>query len=196
MSKTFVKGAQEMIYGGLLIGFASAISVVLTKGNIMHTIIYSLSKPLAWWRDDFRCRDVCCQRCLQYFCSVRLRASHDCHADHGAVADHAQPDQHLLPPGGAGASQPAISMSALDVTRSLPGDVTSDMDLALWQAAKTILKLETGKTSDGLDALITRLKVAGYDTFVFENTLLANAAQKKTGHQQGSCWADNSVKKE
>jgi uncharacterized ion transporter superfamily protein YfcC len=46
MAKTFVKGAQEMIYGGLLIGFASAISVVLTKGNIMHTIIYSLAKPL------------------------------------------------------------------------------------------------------------------------------------------------------
>jgi uncharacterized ion transporter superfamily protein YfcC len=47
MAKTFVKGAQEMIYGGLLIGFASSISVVLTKGNIMHTIIYSLAKPLA-----------------------------------------------------------------------------------------------------------------------------------------------------
>jgi uncharacterized ion transporter superfamily protein YfcC len=48
MAKTFVKGAQEMIYGGLLIGFASSISVVLTKGNIMHTIIYSLAKPLAF----------------------------------------------------------------------------------------------------------------------------------------------------
>jgi uncharacterized ion transporter superfamily protein YfcC len=46
MAKTFVKGAQEMMYGGLLIGFASSISVVLTKGNIMHTIIYSLAKPL------------------------------------------------------------------------------------------------------------------------------------------------------
>jgi uncharacterized ion transporter superfamily protein YfcC len=47
MAKAFVKGAQEMMYGGLLIGFASSISVVLTKGNIMHTIIYSLAKPLA-----------------------------------------------------------------------------------------------------------------------------------------------------
>jgi uncharacterized ion transporter superfamily protein YfcC len=47
MAKTFVKGAQEMMYGGLLIGFASSISVVLTKGNIMHTIIYYLAKPLA-----------------------------------------------------------------------------------------------------------------------------------------------------
>ncbi len=47
MAKTFVKGAQGMIYGGLLIGFASAISVVLAQGNIMHTIIYSLAKPLA-----------------------------------------------------------------------------------------------------------------------------------------------------
>jgi uncharacterized ion transporter superfamily protein YfcC len=48
IAKTFVKGAQEMIYGGLLIGFASSISVVLTKGNIMHTIINFLAKPLAW----------------------------------------------------------------------------------------------------------------------------------------------------
>jgi uncharacterized ion transporter superfamily protein YfcC len=47
MAITFVKGAQEMVYGGLLIGFAGSISVVLTKGNIMHTIIYSLAKPLA-----------------------------------------------------------------------------------------------------------------------------------------------------
>ncbi len=47
MARTFVKGAQGMIYGGLLIGFASSISVVLNKGNIMHTIIYSLAKPLA-----------------------------------------------------------------------------------------------------------------------------------------------------
>jgi uncharacterized ion transporter superfamily protein YfcC len=47
MAKTFVKGAQDMIYGGLLIGFASSISVVLAKGNIMHTIIYFLAKPLA-----------------------------------------------------------------------------------------------------------------------------------------------------
>jgi uncharacterized ion transporter superfamily protein YfcC len=47
MARTFVKGAQEMMYGGLLIGFASSISVVLSKGNIMHTIIYSLAKPLA-----------------------------------------------------------------------------------------------------------------------------------------------------
>jgi uncharacterized ion transporter superfamily protein YfcC len=47
MARTFVKGAQEMTYGGLLIGFASSISVVLTKGNIMHTIIFYLAKPLA-----------------------------------------------------------------------------------------------------------------------------------------------------
>jgi pyruvate,water dikinase len=44
---------------------------------------------------------------------------------------------HLLPRG-AGASQPGISMSALDVTRALPGNVTTEMDLALWQAAKAI----------------------------------------------------------
>ena len=40
---------------------------------------------------------------------------------------------HLLPHAGAG-----ISISAMDVTRALPGNVTTEMDLALWQAAKAI----------------------------------------------------------
>ena len=46
-------------------------------------------------------------------------------------------------------------------------------------AAKTIIKLESGRISNDFEALIARLKDAGYDTFVFENTVFANEAQKK-----------------
>lgn len=46
ISRNFMKGCKEMAYGAILIGFASAISVLLTDGNIIHTIIYGLSLPL------------------------------------------------------------------------------------------------------------------------------------------------------
>ena len=45
-------------------------------------------------------------------------------------------------------------------------------------AAKTIMKIEAGKISEELSALITRLQNAGYDTFVFENVGLAGEAQR------------------
>ena len=48
-------------------------------------------------------------------------------------------------------------------------------------AAKTILKLEEGRISDDFEALIARLKDAGYDAFVFENAVFANEAQTKLG---------------
>ena len=46
-------------------------------------------------------------------------------------------------------------------------------------AAKAIVKIEAGKISEELLALITRLQDAGYDTFVFENAGLAGEAQKR-----------------
>jgi len=46
-------------------------------------------------------------------------------------------------------------------------------------AAKALMKLEAGKISDELSALIARLKDAGYDVFAFENAGLATEAQKK-----------------
>ena len=46
ISRAFMKGCREMAYGAILIGFASAISVLLTDGNIIHTIIYAASLPL------------------------------------------------------------------------------------------------------------------------------------------------------
>jgi len=45
-------------------------------------------------------------------------------------------------------------------------------------AAKAIVKIEAGKISEELLALITRLQDAGYDTFVFENAGLAGEAQR------------------
>ncbi|MCI8741324.1 MAG: YfcC family protein [Lachnospiraceae bacterium] len=46
ISRSFMKGCREMAYGAILIGFASAIAVLLTDGNIIHTIIYAASLPL------------------------------------------------------------------------------------------------------------------------------------------------------
>jgi len=46
-------------------------------------------------------------------------------------------------------------------------------------AAKSLLRAESGKLSDQPTSLITLLKNAGYDTFVFSNAKLAEEAQKK-----------------
>lgn len=46
MAKSFVKGAQSMVFGALVIGFASAITIVLTEGSVIHSIIYYLTIPL------------------------------------------------------------------------------------------------------------------------------------------------------
>jgi nucleolar protein 56 len=46
-------------------------------------------------------------------------------------------------------------------------------------AAKALAKLETGKVSSELSALVNKLKDAGYDVFAFENAAVAADAQKK-----------------
>jgi nucleolar protein 56 len=46
-------------------------------------------------------------------------------------------------------------------------------------AARSLLKTEAGKLSDELFSLVTLLKNAGYDTFVFENASLAQEVQRK-----------------
>lgn len=46
ISSEFVKGASNMTYGALIIGVAKAVSVIMVYGNIMDTIIYSLSKMI------------------------------------------------------------------------------------------------------------------------------------------------------
>jgi nucleolar protein 56 len=45
-------------------------------------------------------------------------------------------------------------------------------------AAKNILKIESGKISE-ITSLITKLQVAGYDTFIFENAAIADEVQQK-----------------
>jgi len=46
-------------------------------------------------------------------------------------------------------------------------------------AAKSLLKTESGKISDEVSSLISLLASVGYDTFVFENGKLAEEAQRK-----------------
>jgi uncharacterized ion transporter superfamily protein YfcC len=46
ISRSFIYGCKSMVYGALVIGFASAIIIVLTEGKVIHTIIYYLTLPL------------------------------------------------------------------------------------------------------------------------------------------------------
>jgi nucleolar protein 56 len=48
-------------------------------------------------------------------------------------------------------------------------------------AAKALAKIEAGKVSDELSALVNKLKAEGYDVFAFENSAVAADAQKKLG---------------
>jgi uncharacterized ion transporter superfamily protein YfcC len=47
MAVSFINGCKSMVYGALVIGFAKAITIVLTDGNIIHSIIYYMSIPLS-----------------------------------------------------------------------------------------------------------------------------------------------------
>lgn len=44
--QAFLKGARQMTFSALLIGCATAISVILTQGRILHSIIYGMAIPL------------------------------------------------------------------------------------------------------------------------------------------------------
>ncbi len=46
MAKSFIKGSQRMVYGALVIGFAKCITIILTDGNVIHSIIHYLTIPL------------------------------------------------------------------------------------------------------------------------------------------------------
>ena len=46
-AEAYVEGFRSMAFAALLIGFARAISVVLTEGQVIDTIVYGLSMPLA-----------------------------------------------------------------------------------------------------------------------------------------------------
>lgn len=42
IAESFVKGAQELVYGALIIGLATSIMVVMQEGNILDTVIHGL----------------------------------------------------------------------------------------------------------------------------------------------------------
>lgn len=46
ISRAFIVGCKNMVYGALVIGFAKAITIVLEQGNIIHTVIHYLTRPL------------------------------------------------------------------------------------------------------------------------------------------------------
>lgn len=43
ISKEFIKGAKSVIGACVVIGFATGINIILTNGNILHTIVHALS---------------------------------------------------------------------------------------------------------------------------------------------------------
>lgn len=47
--EAFCQGAGSMFGVALLVGMGRAIQVILTDGNVMHTIIYYLSKPISYF---------------------------------------------------------------------------------------------------------------------------------------------------
>src|SRR4030066_2384455 len=48
-------------------------------------------------------------------------------------------------------------------------------------AAKILLRIESGKISDNIIALINQVKEAGYSTFVFDNGNVAAEVERKLG---------------
>lgn len=46
MASSFITGCERMVFGALVIGLAKAITIVLTDGNIIHTIIHYMALPL------------------------------------------------------------------------------------------------------------------------------------------------------
>ena len=46
-TKEFIAGCSKMVNAAFIVGFANAISVVLTNGQILNTIVYWLSMPLS-----------------------------------------------------------------------------------------------------------------------------------------------------
>ncbi|MEG2435652.1 MAG: YfcC family protein [Ruthenibacterium sp.] len=46
IGNTFAKGLASMAFVGFVIGMARSVSMVLTMGNVLHTIVYAISLPL------------------------------------------------------------------------------------------------------------------------------------------------------
>jgi uncharacterized ion transporter superfamily protein YfcC len=46
MARNFISGAGELIGTALLVGFARAIEITLSDGQVLHTIVHGLSQPL------------------------------------------------------------------------------------------------------------------------------------------------------
>ena len=47
VARKFIKGCAPMVYASFIVGFASAVSVILSNGKVLDTIVNFLSQPLA-----------------------------------------------------------------------------------------------------------------------------------------------------
>lgn len=48
MASSYVTGAKGMVYSAMMVGFASAINVIMTNANIIHSVIHYMSLPLLY----------------------------------------------------------------------------------------------------------------------------------------------------
>ncbi len=46
IARTFIKGCQPMVFASFMVGFATAVSTIMTNGQVMDTIVNALSMPL------------------------------------------------------------------------------------------------------------------------------------------------------
>lgn len=46
IARTFIKGCKPMVFASFMVGFATAVSLVMTDGQVMDTIVNALSMPL------------------------------------------------------------------------------------------------------------------------------------------------------
>lgn len=46
IARTFIKGCKPMVFASFMVGFATAVSMIMTNGQVMDTIVNALSMPL------------------------------------------------------------------------------------------------------------------------------------------------------
>ena len=46
IAKAFIKGCKSMVYAAFIVGVAQAISLILSNGKVLDTIVYAISLPL------------------------------------------------------------------------------------------------------------------------------------------------------
>jgi uncharacterized ion transporter superfamily protein YfcC len=66
-SEAYIRGFKEMIFAGLIIGFANSISLILKQGMILDTIIYGLFTPLQYFPKSLAAVSMMISQTLLHF---------------------------------------------------------------------------------------------------------------------------------